>query len=526
MALALRERVELHVFKSFTHKGSNLRIKKHFVALLALLLCALSSPTKAAPLKTEGALSPQEKQHFIEWAVKAKSPADNWDNYWVLRYFYVDTMYWVYSMSGDKRIVDNLMVMAEKAVDRNNKRYKQRLIHVSWDPKTQKPIGEVLPSWPHKSDFGPNADGDLVNQGDAGEVTVGAIYLSIAARTIIETPGLWQQVVPGKPYTYLERARFYIDESIDVIERSFKRMYVDPVTLEQQYQLDFPPPPTEKWRARGVYVPFNRVWHAQTLFTHLNPCLEQLGIHLDKVAEYDRISEVAMNTWINKSMRRYTENGIKLLDFPYRYSPDPHEKTNSEDVGHSAYDVFEIGSIYRSGRYPMVNEDILERWANTIVHKVYKGNDEYSYRLDGTGDARWKNKNASGKARTFYYQFKRFNPQLVDHIKPSGSGSNDYVLLFARAFEEIQVDCMVGSKAITTKSIAIQKGQSLQLTTSFPEDDRHWHWVDPSGQKHAGKTITLESTNQSDAGTYIVAHHPPNGIQRANFVKVTVYERK
>ncbi|MEM9419960.1 MAG: hypothetical protein AAGA25_13045, partial [Planctomycetota bacterium] len=171
-------------------------IRRRGVLALSLVLClpCFSIVCFAAEpeLKTEGTLTPKERKEFVEWAVNAKSPADNWDNHWVLRYFYVDVMYWTYILSdSDPRIVDNLMVMAEKAVDRNNKRDQQRLIHIGWDAKTQTPIGEVLPSWPHKQDFGPDANGVTVNQGDAGEVTVGAIYLAIAARTIVETPELW-----------------------------------------------------------------------------------------------------------------------------------------------------------------------------------------------------------------------------------------------------------------------------------------------------------------------------------------------
>ncbi|MEM0913336.1 MAG: hypothetical protein AAGK09_01850 [Planctomycetota bacterium] len=490
------------------------------IALVASGLCfAGGLALGARPLVTDGALTPQEKAHFIEWAVKAKSPADNWENHWVLRYFYVDVMYWVYIMSDhDPRILANLMVMADKAVDRNNKRDVRRLIHVGWDDQTNKPIGEVLPSWPHSQDFGEDIDGNLVNEGDAGEVTVGAIFMCVAARAIVETPEVWDQTVPGKDYTYLERARYYIDESIDAVERSFKRLYVDPETLEQQYQVDFPPPPLGRgWRGRGVFVPFNRVWHAQTLFTYLNPCLEQLGLHPDKVAEYDRITEVAMDTWINESMRRYSESGRKLLDYPYRFDPD--EETNSEDVGHSAYDVFEIGAVYRSGRYPIVTNDILERWANTIVYKVHQGDGTYAYRLSGEGKPKPEN-----QPRQAYYQFKRFHPDLADHVKPPRHGWSS-TLYFARAFAEIQVDCVVDDGPTrTTKSIAVTPGSSLKLTASFPEDDRYWSWVGPNGFEADGASIEFGAVDREHHGTYAVSHAPPDGVERTTYLKVTVYD--
>ncbi|MFY0605097.1 MAG: T9SS type A sorting domain-containing protein [Cyclobacteriaceae bacterium] len=455
--------------------------------------------------KQNGALTDTEKASFREWATNRKtSDSSNWENNkWQFRYFDFQMQYWVYNMSGDIRIVNNLMSIAETAYLANNIRDQRDLWYIGWDAINSRPIGEITTGWPRNGHYEElDIKNRKVNSGDGGELVIGAAYMSIAARVIVETPDIWHQLVPDKDYTYLQRALVYIDESIDAVD-AFRQYFTDPVTCRQQFQFNFPPSDRDNWRKKGGYGAFNRVGHTQTLLCYLIPCLEQLGIRPDKLEEFESINQAAVDTWMD-SMNKYTYFGIKVLDYPYAY-----QRPNSEDIGHGANDICQWGALHRSGRYPEVNDDVMARIANTLVHIVKKG-DEYAYRFDGTG--------SGTQPHPFYLQLNRYNKGLSNTVK-----NNNAILLFARAFEDMSITCQINEEEWkSTKSIAVKPGDELTILGDDGEGETNWTWSGPNDLTHEGNSISFDAVTYSDAGTYEVTH-VSEFARRTNYVKIVVY---
>ncbi|VGO18177.1 hypothetical protein [Pontiella sulfatireligans] len=364
---------------------------------------AASNKTKPLLENPEGPLTKKEAEKLVEWALNEPGQWSNHANRMLSGHRNLYRVYRVYDASGDVRILNHLMDIAEMALDSRNDRNEVIGSHKCLTGrKDGKWTGEVLPSWPHFSGWQVQ-DGEKYYYGDVGEDAAGVHYLAVAARAIAETPEVWNTKVDGSEQTYLDKAKLYVNEAIFTVETCIIPRYIEPETLEFVYQFRRNLPGV-RTLDEGGYVPFNRYWHVPIAFLALCPAMEILDIESDKVGTYDRIAQISIDRWL-KSMDYYEKDGLELFDYPYsypsqtifekdpavwNYMPEFFEGFPSEDLGHLGCDASQLYIFHVSPRVH-VPEDVLRKLANTLLVNAPRDADDFmAYRLNGSGRGRNK----------------------------------------------------------------------------------------------------------------------------------------
>lgn len=378
-----------------------------------------SNKTKPLLESRQGALTEKEAQKLVEWAIHEPGQWSNHANRMLSGHCNVYRIYRVYAATKDRRILDNLMDIADGALasrnDRNEVIGRYKCLTGREDGKW---TGAVLPTWPHFSGW-QSQDGEKLYYGDVGEDAAGVHYLAAAARAIAETPAIWDTKIAGSDLTYLEQARLYVQEAVYTVETCIMNRYVDPETLEFVYQFRRTLP-GDSTLDIGGFVPFNRYWHVPVAFTALCPAMEILQIEPEKVKTYDRIAQLSIERWLT-SIEYYEKDGLELLDYPYSYPsiavfakdpaawsfmPKDFSGFPSEDLGHLGCDASQLYIFHYSPRY-QVPESVLRKLANTLLVNAPRADDEFTaYRLNGTGRGR----NKTLAKDTFF--LTQFQPKL------------------------------------------------------------------------------------------------------------------
>lgn len=303
----------------------------------------------------------------------------------------------MFEISKDPEILDLMIRYADHMLKGRNNPVTGRII---WTGKREL-------CWPNKKAVGSDS---LYSATENGDIIAHIVY---CAKLIIQNKSIWnKKVMIGDPdkfgITYIERARTYIKECDKTINTFILPNFIKEGTLQfifplsEKYGID-----ARSTKSLGKPVP----WNQQTMlgggFQRLAECYELLGIEPEKVNHYDAIVKVYVNSFI-KSLNSYNVNGHDC--YKWSYSADDPIIKYVEDGGHGGYDVLGISRAYQRKKYG-ISKYVMQNLANTVQYVMYKGNNTFAWRVDGSeGKGFRKNLGSS------WIYLAEVNPELYDII--------------------------------------------------------------------------------------------------------------
>ncbi len=280
----------------------------------------------------------------------------------------------MYEVSGDLEILHQMIRWTDECVSQRNdlmpaERGGQR---VMWTGRIDKVWCPEPPT--HR------------NAKYAGCETEDAIaHIAYCAKLVLQHPALWKTAVPdGNPHgygvTYLDRAKGYLARCDEANDDYFLKWFVQPDT-----HLIRSPTNQPVWTAINNNVDaINRQMMFDGGYQRLAECHEILGDDPARVKQYDEIVKASVTECLTgiKNFAPREVNDHKVYNWHYF----PWSKTNSESVGHAAYDVL---GIHRASLRPVygVALDDVRPLANTVVQVITKGTNTFSATVDGRGSS-------------------------------------------------------------------------------------------------------------------------------------------
>lgn len=253
---------------------------------------------------------------------------------------------------------------------------------VMWDGKRE-------PVWLTKPPT--NSDGSVNSQaGYAGCENNDIVgHIAYCAKLILESPWLWNAIVPGgdpdtNGATYIQRAETYITQMDRVQDAYMLKWFIN----TNNYQITAPT--NAAWTAEGQSVTaYNRQMMFLNGFQRLSECHQLLGDSPARVAEYDAIVIAAMNGFI-ASLQPYATNGVSVYNWTYA----PGSGGSEDNTLHSTYDLWGVTRAWASGRYGLSHAALVP-FANTLQYVMNVSTNHISYYVNGTS--------SPNSARNFIY---------------------------------------------------------------------------------------------------------------------------
>ncbi len=207
-------------------------------------------------------------------------------------------------------------------------------------------------------------------------------HIAYCAKLILESPALWNTVVPsGDPYTngatYFQRAQTYIAQ-MDLTQDAYMlKWFISPLT----YQIVAPS--SSAWTAEGQSV---NAWNRQMMFLNgfqrLSECHQLLGDNPARVTEYNKIVQASVNWFFNASLSgltTYTSNNAAVYNWDYAPMSG-----GSEDLSlHSDYDMWGLNRAYLTGIYTNLTASMMTPFGNTLQNVIYKGGNTFAGWVSG-----------------------------------------------------------------------------------------------------------------------------------------------
>ncbi|EFA77249.1 hypothetical protein PPL_12460 [Heterostelium album PN500] len=285
--------------------------------------------------------------------------------------------------------------------------------------------GRIDPCWPNTNT--PQTSGSGGEQGDP------AGHLGYCARLILQTPAIWNTVIPspGDPNnlgsTYLLRAKKYISGADYSMSNHTLRSALNIANGGKLYFSQANP------YKSGQIVPWNQVMMFLYAFQNLAVAHDILQDNPDLASQYHNLVQVNLNWMFNEGMVK-VNNGPKGRPI-YRWGyvlPN----TNGEDTNHGNLDVSGLYRAYQSGYYGVTSSMLLPV-ANTYWDIVYRGPADYSGILDGTDGT--GNASPTNYVRAGYFSLTEFRPDTFSQLTTDctlrvGSSSNTATDRVSRMF--------------------------------------------------------------------------------------------
>jgi hypothetical protein len=274
----------------------------------------------------------------------------------------------VYEVTNDPALLNQMIVYADQFLAlRNNTNNGQ----IMWD-------GNRDPVWLTKPLT--NSDGSVDSQvGYAGCENNDIVgHIAYCAKLILETPSLWNTVVPGgDPHTngatYFQRAQTYIAQMDDTQDAYMLKWFINPDNFQ------IVAPSSAAWTAEDENV---NAWNRQMMFLNgfqrLSECHQLLGDNPARVTKYDAIVRAAMAVFIG-ALQPYTTNGAAVYNWTYA----PGSGGSEDNTLHSTYDLWGITRAWASGRYGLANATMLP-FANTLQYVMNVSTNHISYYVNGS----------------------------------------------------------------------------------------------------------------------------------------------
>jgi hypothetical protein len=353
----------------------------HLIVLLVCVCAGLATGAEAALIieSLDGPVTTNEIKAFKAFMQRQTPPRTPWDsshNAWAFGSGgrNLEALGMMYEVSGDMEILNQMISWSDQCVSQRNDLMSatnggQR---VMWTGKIDKVWCPEAPT--------------VRNAKYAGCETEDVIaHIIYCAKLILQHPALWKTTVPdGNSYgygvTYLDRAKSYIAKCDEANDDYFLKWFVEPGT-----KLIRSPTNQPVWKAINNNVDaINRQMMFDGGYQRLAECHEILGDNPERVKQYDDVVKASVTECIAgiKNFAPRVVNGHMVYNWHYF----PWSKTNSESVGHAAYDVL---GIYRASlrRVYGVSLTDVTPLANTVVYVIAKGSNTFAATVDGKGSS-------------------------------------------------------------------------------------------------------------------------------------------
>jgi hypothetical protein len=293
----------------------------------------------------------------------------------------------VYGIRPDREILDRMLAFTDRMLAARNDPHTGRIL---W-------TGRREPVWPNKRTDAADAAYSGTENGDV------IAHIAYAAELILRDKTLWNRPAAGRNgVTYLERATTYVRECDKTIDTFLLPWWVDRRTHRYRFpDSDLYAALGERYaRDRGKPVPWNQQMMLNGAFGRLAFCHELLGDDPNRVERYDAIVKASAD-WFRRDLTIYPINGRDCCK--WSYVAEGKSLRHVEDTGHAAYDMY-FCRMYASGRYGIPRETMVAL-ADTALLAIYKGNNRFAWRVDGSQTTR------SYLPGTFLY-LAEFRPEL------------------------------------------------------------------------------------------------------------------
>lgn len=268
----------------------------------------------------------------------------------------------MYEVTNDPALLNQLILYSDQFLAlRNNTNNGQ----IMWDG-SRDPVWLTKPPTNSNAGYAGCENNDIVG------------HIAYCAKLILENHSLWNTTVPdGDPHgngaTYIQRAHTYIAQ-MDLVQDDYMlKWFINPTN----YQIVAPT--NAAWTALGESVnPYNRQMMFLNGFQRLSECHQLLNDNPARVAEYDNIVKAAMNGFFS-AVQPYTTNGIPVYNWTYA----PGSGGSEDNTLHSTYDIWGVTRAWQSGRYGLVNSEMVPL-ANTLQYVMNVSTNHISYYVNGT----------------------------------------------------------------------------------------------------------------------------------------------
>ena len=276
----------------------------------------------------------------------------------------VEAMALVYEATGDREILDRLIEFIDAFVWMRNDLPggSQR---VMWTGKVEKAWVPNGPARPPAGYIG----------GENGHTIA---HILDAAILILRRPSLWNTTVPdGNPRgfgaTYLERAKYYIARTDEANDEYSYKQFVTSANLIRN-------PPG--WPA-GFHTMEAINIQMMLVLGYLKDALahELLGDDPARVARYHAVVKTAVRECLDGMKKNaYTVNGVTV----YKWGYYPWSTRLNEGIAHGTNDMLGLHAAWQRGIYGVTDAEV-RPFADTFLHVISLGNDQFALRVDGSG---------------------------------------------------------------------------------------------------------------------------------------------
>ena len=234
--------------------------------------------------------------------------------------------------------------------------------------------------WPHFMKIRSNGDQREVMV----ELSEGLIdFIPRCARLILEHPATWNYTdAQGK--SYKELAGIFVKESIRSLDDYALPYFLDPKTFLFRYPEENATHFLDAPQLAGRTPPWNRQWFLCSGILEVSRCLKLLGSDEERRAYYDRIITSTIRHFL-ATVKTVSAQGQPCFIWQYIVGNDKNGRPGMpEDINHGAFDLLFLSDVYLAGGYGLDDSHMM-KFANTIWLLMRKDDNQFSFRVDGTG---------------------------------------------------------------------------------------------------------------------------------------------
>lgn len=318
---------------------------------------------------SNGELTSNELEGLKNYLLEYQLPTHNYMNYYFRKRMNSYMMEWVFEKTGDTKLIDKAIQVAQRAIDYRNDNFGEYKISYN---------REIAPLWPNYKEVEVYEDGSI-GLVPGASAFAGLPSITVPIRIIANNSDLWEQKYEGR--TYYEMALELIDEALKTID------YTYDVFVENDNLIRYPNTLLRpEWHGK-VYI-YNRVFPIISGSIPLIEALELFKIKAEKVQQMDNVNQ-AMIHYLMNDMTFYGTSDVQYLRYPYSQAAQDKNpnKEQVEDFMHGSFDSRDFQLFYKSKRYGF-DEKHVQAMANTLIDIVAKDNGEFSMRMDGKAKAK------------------------------------------------------------------------------------------------------------------------------------------
>lgn len=344
--------------------------------------------------KTNGKLTTNEIEGLKNYLIEYQLPTHNYMNYYFRKRMNSYMMEWVFDKTGDTKLVDKSIQVAQRAIDYRNDNFGQYKISYNRG---------IAPLWPNYKEVEVYEDGSI-GLVPGASTFAGLPSITVPIRIIANNPKLWKQKYEGR--SYYEIAMELIDEALKTIDYTYEIFVGDDNLIRYPHTLL-----RKEWHGK-VYI-YNRVFPVISGSIPLIEALEKFQIKAEKIKQIDNVNQSMIN-YLKNDMVFYGTNNVQYIKYPYSQAAQDKnpDKDHVEDFMHGSFDSRDFQLFYISKRYGF-EEKYVQAMANTLVDKVAKENGKFSGRMDGSAKAKYFK---TPIAYDGFIWYAKYNPKILDII--------------------------------------------------------------------------------------------------------------